>query len=53
MWSILHAPTVNVPGLKGENGMPVGLTVVGARYTDMRTLNAARHIGKIFESQPN
>ncbi|KAK5079930.1 hypothetical protein LTR70_005794 [Exophiala xenobiotica] len=51
MWSILHAPTVNVPGLKGKNGMPVGLTVVGARYTDMRTLNAARHIGKIFESQ--
>jgi amidase len=32
LWTGLHAPTVNIPGFGGENGLPIGLTMVGARY---------------------
>lgn len=31
MWTVLHVPCVNVPGFASENGMPVGLTLVGPR----------------------
>ena len=50
MWTILHVPSVNVPGLKGKDGMPVGLTVVGGRYCDSRVIDAAEEIGKVLNS---
>jgi amidase len=31
LWTGLHAPTINVPGFGGECGLPIGLTMVGAR----------------------
>ncbi|KAJ6447260.1 Sister chromatid cohesion protein DCC1 [Purpureocillium lavendulum] len=48
LWTMLHAPTLNVPGFEGENGMPVGLTLVGGRYTDMEVLRAGQAIGEIL-----
>lgn len=48
MWTMLHAPTLNVPGLQGESGMPVGLTVAGGRYTDMDVLRVGKMIGETF-----
>jgi Asp-tRNA(Asn)/Glu-tRNA(Gln) amidotransferase A subunit family amidase len=51
MWTILHAPAVNVIGFQGENGMPVGLTLVSARYTDRHVLHAAKTIGPLFEME--
>ena len=50
MWTILHAPALNIPGFKGENGLPIGLTSVGPRYNDMHVLHAGKAIGKVFES---
>jgi amidase len=32
LWTGLHAPTINIPGFAGENGLPIGLTMVGDRY---------------------
>ncbi|CZR50435.1 related to glu/asp-tRNA amidotransferase subunit A [Phialocephala subalpina] len=51
MWTILQCPALNVPGFSGENGLPVGLTLVGARYTDERVLYAAKAIGEVFEKE--
>ncbi|KAG0651524.1 Glutamyl-tRNA(Gln) amidotransferase subunit A 1 [Hyphodiscus hymeniophilus] len=51
MWTILQVPCLNVPGFAGDNGMPIGLTVVGARYTDLHVLHAGKAIGKLFESE--
>lgn len=51
MWTILHAPSLNVPGFAGENGMPIGLTLVGPRYHDLHVLHAAEAVGKVFESE--
>lgn len=48
MWTILHAPAINVPGLRGADGMPVGLTVVGGRYTEQRVIDIAERLGVIF-----
>ncbi|KAM4060478.1 amidase [Hirsutella rhossiliensis] len=49
VWTILHAPTLNVPGFFGEHGLPIGLTVVGPRYGDMQLLLAGKTIGELFE----
>ncbi|KIW01554.1 uncharacterized protein PV09_07031 [Verruconis gallopava] len=49
MWTILHAPCLNLPGFAGENGLPVGLTLVGGRYHDLGVLRAGKTLGEIFE----
>ena len=49
MWSLLHVPCVNVPGFVGLNGLPVGLTVTGPRFSDRRVLAAAAAFGRLFE----
>jgi Asp-tRNA(Asn)/Glu-tRNA(Gln) amidotransferase A subunit family amidase len=51
MWTILHAPALNVIGFKGENEMPIGLTLVGARYADRNLLHAAKTVGSLFEEK--
>lgn len=49
MWTILHAPCLNLPGFEGENKLPVGLTLIGPRYTDEHVLWAGKSIGELFE----
>uniref|UniRef100_A0A8H7K612 Amidase domain-containing protein n=1 Tax=Bionectria ochroleuca TaxID=29856 RepID=A0A8H7K612_BIOOC len=51
IWTALHTPVINVPGFKGENGMPVGLSLVAGRYHDRHLLAVAKEVGKTFESQ--
>lgn len=41
MWTLLGNPCVHLPIGTGASGMPVGVTVVGGRYDDARTLSAA------------
>ncbi|KAK7935476.1 amidase, partial [Apiospora marii] len=50
-WTGLHTPTVNVPGFKGENGLPIGLTLVAARYNDRHLLTVSKAVGGIFEAE--
>ncbi|KAF2637604.1 Asp-tRNA Asn/Glu-tRNA Gln amidotransferas-like protein subunit A [Massarina eburnea CBS 473.64] len=50
-WTVMHMPVVNIPGFKGENGMPIGLSVVAARYRDQHLLRVSREVGKIFEAE--
>ncbi|KAB8234502.1 amidase [Aspergillus alliaceus] len=49
MWTLLHAPALNVPGFVGEKGLPIGLTVVGGRFCDLRVLHAGKGIGRAFQ----
>jgi Asp-tRNA(Asn)/Glu-tRNA(Gln) amidotransferase A subunit family amidase len=51
MWTILHVPALNVPGFAGDNGLPIGLTVVGPRYNDRRVFHVGKAIGEAFESE--
>lgn len=41
IWTLLHAPCVNIPGFTGPGGLPVGLTMTGARFRDRRVLAMA------------
>lgn len=42
---------VNIPGFKGENGMPIGVSLVAPRYNDRRLLAVSKTVGEIFEAQ--
>ncbi len=48
LWSLIHTPCVNVPGLTGPNGRPVGLTLAGLRFADRRVLAAAAMLGGLI-----
>jgi Asp-tRNA(Asn)/Glu-tRNA(Gln) amidotransferase A subunit family amidase len=41
VWNFLGGPCVNVPGLVGAAGMPVGVQIVGRPGDDLRALKAA------------
>lgn len=42
---------MNIPGFGGENGMPVGLSLVTPRYKDRKLLAVSKVVGKIFEEE--
>ncbi|TPX12316.1 uncharacterized protein E0L32_006963 [Thyridium curvatum] len=48
MWTALHTPVINIPGFKGEANMPVGVSLVAARYHDRHLLNVAKEVAKVF-----
>ena len=48
LWTLLHTPCVNVPGLVGPNGLPVGMTITGPRFSDRRLLAVAQAVGNVF-----
>jgi Asp-tRNA(Asn)/Glu-tRNA(Gln) amidotransferase A subunit family amidase len=51
MWTILQVPCLNVPGFAGVNGMPIGLTVVGPRYSDLHVLHTGKAMGELFATK--
>ncbi|WWC62256.1 uncharacterized protein I303_104852 [Kwoniella dejecticola CBS 10117] len=48
MWTVLHLPVLNVPGFKGRNGMPIGLSLVGPRYHEQALLRTAHAVAEVF-----
>ena len=48
MWTLLQVPVVNVPGLVGPAGLPVGLSLVARRYEDRKALAVAELVGALF-----
>jgi Asp-tRNA(Asn)/Glu-tRNA(Gln) amidotransferase A subunit family amidase len=50
IWTILQAPALNVPGFVGDSGMPIGLTLVSARYRDLHVLYVGKGIGEVFKA---
>lgn len=50
IWTLLHMPCVNVPGLLGPTGMPVGVTVTGPRFRDRHVTAAAGLLGERIAS---
>jgi Asp-tRNA(Asn)/Glu-tRNA(Gln) amidotransferase A subunit family amidase len=51
-WTLLGCPAVNVPGLSGPDGLPLGLQVVGPPGKDRRTLAAAAWIERRLGGAP-
>ena len=48
IWSLLHAPCVNVPGFVGSDALPVGLSLTGPRFSDRKILAVAKEVGQCF-----
>ncbi|MGV8831724.1 MAG: amidase [Devosia sp.] len=48
LWTLLQVPVVNVPGLVGAGGLPVGLSLVGRRYDDRKVIALAELAGALF-----
>jgi Asp-tRNA(Asn)/Glu-tRNA(Gln) amidotransferase A subunit family amidase len=48
MWTLLHTPCINVPGLQGVLGLPVGVTLTGPRYADRSVLRCAAALGGVM-----
>lgn len=44
MWTLLGSPCVHVPTGVGAYNLPVGVTVTGARYADVRVLSVAHQL---------
>lgn len=42
---------VNIPGFKGANGMPIGVTLAAPRYSDRHLLKVSKAVGEIFEAE--
>lgn len=51
LFQALHTPVVNIPGFKGENGLPIGLSLVAPRYHDRKLLAVSEKVGEIFEAE--
>ncbi|EXK26568.1 amidase [Fusarium oxysporum f. sp. melonis 26406] len=47
----LHVPVLNVPGSRGDQGMPIGLSLVAPRYRDRHLLEVGKTVGQIFETE--
>ena len=48
MWTLLQVPVVNVPGLLGPEGLPVGLSFTARRYQDRKVIAVAELAGALF-----
>ena len=50
LWTLCGMPAVSVPLMQGENGLPLGVQLVGPRDGDARLLRTARwlvgHVAK-------
>jgi Asp-tRNA(Asn)/Glu-tRNA(Gln) amidotransferase A subunit family amidase len=41
LWTLLGTPALNLPLMRGENGLPLGVQLVGPRHGDARLLRTA------------
>jgi len=39
IWTLCHAPAINLPLFRGPNGLPFGAQVIGRQYSDYRLMN--------------
>jgi Asp-tRNA(Asn)/Glu-tRNA(Gln) amidotransferase A subunit family amidase len=42
LWTLLGMPAISLPVMKGANGLPIGVQLVGRRNFDARLLRTAR-----------
>ena len=51
IWTLMGVPAVTLPMLEGENGMPIGVQVIGARGADAKLLADAARILSMASTQ--
>jgi Asp-tRNA(Asn)/Glu-tRNA(Gln) amidotransferase A subunit family amidase len=48
MWTLLHAPSICIPGFKGPSGLPVAVQLTAPRFGDARLLAAAEACASVI-----
>ena len=48
LWTMLHAPAINLPTHRGPNNLPVSIQLVGPRYGDRALLQVAGSVWAAF-----
>jgi Asp-tRNA(Asn)/Glu-tRNA(Gln) amidotransferase A subunit family amidase len=46
LWTLLGMPAISVPLMRGANGLPLGVQLVGRRNFDARLMRTARWLGE-------
>ena len=46
MWTAMHVPCLAIPCIDGPQGLPVGVQIVGPRYSDARLISIAAAIDR-------
>ena len=49
LWTLLHVPCVAIPAGRGPQGLPVGLQLIGSRFSDLRLLGVAAAIAAVID----
>jgi Asp-tRNA(Asn)/Glu-tRNA(Gln) amidotransferase A subunit family amidase len=50
LWTLLGMPAITLPLMRGENGLPLGVQLVGRKGCDARLLRTARWLEKRVSS---
>ena len=50
IWTALHVPAISIPGMRGSNGLPIGMQLVQRRYEDARLLQVAGAVAAVIDS---
>ena len=51
IWTALHVPAISIPGMRGSNGLPIGMQLIQRRYEDARLLQVAAAVAKVLDPQ--
>ena len=51
MWTALHTPCLAIPCIKGPKGLPVGVQIVGPRYSDARLLAIGEAVAPVIDTE--
>ena len=52
-WTYLGTPAITLPLLQGENGLPIGVQLIGRRGNDARLLRTARWLADTVAASPS
>ncbi|HYC45660.1 MAG TPA: amidase [Burkholderiales bacterium] len=51
MFTVMHAPCIAIPCTKGAKGLPVGVQIVGPRYSDARLLAIGAAVAPVIDAE--
>ena len=50
MFTVMHMPCLAIPCIKGPKGLPVGIQIVGPRFSDARLLAIGAAVAPVIDA---